>query len=143
MLCQRLQVVAKYRSIDLRLEAVEPLLVQGDRERLQRMILNLVDNAIKYTRTAGHVLLSSKREGEWCVLLVSDDGIGIPMEEREQVFQPFYRSADARSLAAKGTGLGLSIARSIAHAHGGTIQVESAPDRGSTLRISIPSIRDF
>jgi two-component system, OmpR family, sensor kinase len=140
---RRLQVVAESRSIeihiDLHLEAVEPLIVQGDRDRLQRMVLNLVENAIKYTRPAGHVRLSLKREGQWAVILVSDDGVGIPEEEREQIFQPFYRSADALSMEVKGTGLGLSIARSIAQAHGGTIRVESTVGGGSTFKVSIPA----
>jgi two-component system, OmpR family, sensor kinase len=136
--CQRLRVVAESQSIDLRLEVAERLVVQGDRERLQRMMVNLIENAIKYTESGGQVTLSLKREDEWCALLVSDSGIGIPAEDREQIFQPFYRSVDGRSLAVKGTGLGLSIARSIAQAHGGTIQVESKLGHGSTFKVLIP-----
>ena len=140
---RRLQVVAESHSVDLRTESAEPMIIQGDRERLRRMILNLVENAIKYTKPSGHVTLSLKREGGWAVLLVSDDGIGIPEDEHERIFQPFYRSADTRSQEIKGTGLGLSIARSIAQAHGGNIRVESLPDRGSTFIVSIPFIRNF
>lgn len=140
---RRLQVVAESRSIDLRRGTVEPVIVGGDRERLQRMVLNLAENAIKYTKASGHVTLSLKREGQWAVLLVSDNGIGIPEDDRAQIFRPFYRSEGARSLEVKGTGLGLSIAASIAHAHGGTIEVESELGSGSTFRVSIPSIRDF
>jgi heavy metal sensor kinase len=141
--CSRLQVVAESRSIDLRRDRIEPVTVQGDRERLQRMILNLVENAIKYTNPPGHVTLSLQSEGQRAVLQVSDDGIGISEDDREQIFRPFYRSADTSSLEVKGTGLGLSIARSIAQAHGGAIQVESAPGHGSTFQVSIPLIRNF
>jgi signal transduction histidine kinase len=84
------------------------------------------------------VKLSLMREGMWGSLLVSDTGIGIPSGEQERIFQPFYRTADARSLAERGTGLGLSIARSIAMAHGGTIQMQSNPGQGSTFKVLIP-----
>jgi heavy metal sensor kinase len=134
----RLKPLADSHRIELRLGSIEPLCVQGDRERLQRMTFNLVDNAIKYTGAEGRVTLELQRDGGWASILVSDTGIGIPIEEQEHIFQPFYRTSAARPLAERGTGLGLPIAQSIAVAHGGTISVESAPGQGSSFKALIP-----
>jgi two-component system, OmpR family, sensor kinase len=134
----RLKPLADLRRVELRLGSVEPLRIQGDRERLQRMTSNLVDNAIKYTGAEGLVTLELQREGRWASILVSDTGIGIPVEEQKAIFQAFYRTSQAQSLPERGTGLGLSIAQSIAAAHGGTIHLESTPGRGSSFKILIP-----
>jgi heavy metal sensor kinase len=136
--CTQLKVMADSRPIEVRLVPTESISIQGDPELLRRLLLNLGDNAIKYTQPKGSVTFSLQREGKWASILVSDTGIGIPGEEQERIFQPFYRTAEARSLAEGGTGLGLSLARSIAMAHGGTIQVQSAPGRGSTFQVLIP-----
>jgi heavy metal sensor kinase len=140
---QILKPLAESRDVELRLGPTEPLFISGDRERLQRMISNLVDNAIKYTRSGGVVTLALERDGTNASITVSDTGIGIPAEEREQIFRAFYRSPEASSLAQSGTGLGLSIARSIAAAHSGTIHVESNPEKGSTFRVSLPISPDL
>ena len=132
---RQLKVLADDRAIELILDAAEPVAVQGDFERLRRMLLNLAENAVKYTGPGGRVRLSLKREGDRATIAVSDTGLGIPEEERERIFEPFYRAQDARSMAERGTGLGLSIARSIAAAHGGSIRVESEPGRGSTFTV--------
>ncbi len=136
----RLKPLADSHNIELRLGAIEPLSIQGDRERLQRMTSNLVDNAIKYTGAKGRVTLGLQHDSRWASILVSDTGSGIAVEEQKHIFQAFYRTSEARSLAERGTGLGLSIAQSIAVAHGGTIQVESAPGQGSSFRVSIPIV---
>jgi heavy metal sensor kinase len=136
----RLKPLADSHGIELRLGAMEPLRIQGDRERLERMTSNLVDNAIKYTGAEGRVTLALQHDSRWASILVSDTGSGIPIEEQKHIFQAFYRTEQARSLAERGTGLGLSIAQSIAVAHGGTIQVESAPGQGSSFRVSIPIV---
>lgn len=130
--------LAEGRGVELHLGPAEPLRVEGDPERIQRMVSNLVDNAIKYTGPGGMVSLALKKEGAMAAIAVSDTGIGIPGEERERIFQSFYRTSEARSIAEKGTGLGLSIARSIAAAHNGTIRVESNLDRGSIFTILLP-----
>jgi signal transduction histidine kinase len=136
----RFKPLADSHGIELRLGAMEPLHIQGDRERLERMTSNLVDNAIKYTGAEGRVTLGLQHDSRWATILVSDTGSGIPVEEQKHIFQAFYRTAQTRSLAERGTGLGLSIAQSIAVAHGGTIQVESALGRGSSFRVSIPIV---
>jgi heavy metal sensor kinase len=136
----RLKPLADSHRIELRLGTIEPLRIQGDRERLQRMTANLLDNAIKYTGAEGRVTLGLQHDSRWASIIVSDTGSGIPIEEQKQIFQAFYRTSEARSLAERGTGLGLSIAQSIAAAHGGTIQVESIPGQGSSFRVSIPLV---
>lgn len=134
----RLKVLAEGRSVALRLGPTEPLSIVGDREHLRRLLLNLTDNAIKYTGPGGSVALSLQGNEKWASVVVADTGIGIPVDEQEKIFRPFYRTDEARSQAENGTGLGLCIARSIAAAHGGAIQVESTPGAGSTFRVLLP-----
>jgi signal transduction histidine kinase len=100
--------------------------------------LNLVDNGIKYTPSGGRVTLSLDRDGAWAVMHVADSGIGLTPEEREQIFQRFYRAPSALEQGKEGSGLGLCIARSIAEAHGGHVQVESTPRQGSTFTLLLP-----
>lgn len=135
---RQLKPIADSHGVELRLESPEHVAIQGDRERLQSMVSNLADNAIKYTRPGGTVTLSLKDEGNMAAVVVSDTGIGIPAEERERIFQTFYRAPEGRAMAENGTGLGLAIAMSIAVAHHGTIRVESSPESGSTFTASIP-----
>jgi heavy metal sensor kinase len=132
------KVLADAHAVTLHLGPVEPVSIQGDPERLRRLLLNLVDNGIKYTPPGGEVTLSLERDEEWASLKVSDTGIGLSPEDLERVFQPFYRAAETRSRGEGGAGLGLCIARSIAEAHSGRIQVESALGRGSTFTVRLP-----
>ncbi|MDH7475834.1 MAG: ATP-binding protein, partial [Anaerolineae bacterium] len=113
--------------------------LRGDRQRLQRVIANLLDNALKYTPAGGEVTLSLQREPGWVCLSVSDTGIGIPPEDLPHIFERFYRSDKARTRGKGGTGLGLAIAKWIAEAHNGRITVESAPNRGSTFTVWLPA----
>ena len=104
-------------------------------------MLNLLDNAIKYTPPDGQVSAGWKTQGEQLELQVKDTGIGIAHEHLPYLFDRFYRIDKARSRAGGGVGLGLAIARWIAEAHGGSIHVESAPDQGSTFIVLLPSRR--
>jgi heavy metal sensor kinase len=131
-------VLAEARGVSLELKSVEPVIVQGDREHLRRLLLNLVDNAIKYTPVGGRVSLSLHHDDTWATLCVADTGIGLAPDEHERIFQRFYRAPAAMSQAEEGSGLGLCIARSIAQAHGGRIQVDSAPGRGSAFTVLLP-----
>lgn len=132
------RVLADAQAIALHLGPMESVSIQGDPERLRRLLLNLVNNGIKYTPPGGRVTLSLQRDGGLASLRVSDTGIGLSKEERELVFQRFYRAAEARSRGEGGIGLGLCIARSIAEAHGGKIRVESTPARGSAFTVLLP-----
>jgi signal transduction histidine kinase len=111
--------------------------VRGDRERLRQVIQNLVDNAVKYSSAGGCVRVHATADDGRVLIDVHDDGPGIAPEDHELIFEKFGRSN--AGAAKPGTGLGLFIARSIAEAHGGTIQVESVPERGSVFRLELPS----
>ncbi|HSR09827.1 MAG TPA: heavy metal sensor histidine kinase [Thermodesulfobacteriota bacterium] len=131
-------VLAEKKGVDLRLGTVEEISVPADPERLRRVLLNLVENAVKYTPCGGRVTISLGRRGDRAAVRVRDTGMGIAPEERERIFDRFYRSADARARGEGGAGLGLCIARSIVEAHRGTIEVESAPGQGSTFTVLLP-----
>jgi heavy metal sensor kinase len=132
------KILADSRNIHLLLGEMEPLSIQGDYERLRRVLLNLVDNGIKYTPAGGRVTLSLQRQGQWASFQVADSGIGLSPEDRTRIFERFYRSAEARSQGEGGSGLGLCIARSIVEAHDGKVQVESTPGQGSTFTVLLP-----
>jgi two-component system, OmpR family, sensor kinase len=112
-------------------------LVEGDPDRLKQLLLNLVENAIKYT-PSGEVRLSLLKQDDKVGLRVSDTGMGIPAEDLPHIFERFYRVDKARSREKGGAGLGLSIADWIAQAHGGFIKVESQPGKGSTFTVWLP-----
>ncbi len=132
------QILAAHKQIDLQLGPTEPIVIEGDPERLRRLVLNLTNNAIKYTPSGGQVMLSLQRCQDRAAIRVADTGIGLSPEEQERVFQRFYRSDNARLHDAEGSGLGLCIARSIADAHGGSIELDSTPGVGSTFTVRFP-----
>ena len=117
---------------------VEPISVEGDRDRLKQLVLILLDNALKYTPEAGQVRISLGRSGGLATLAVRDDGIGIPAEALPHVFERFYRADPARGRDPGGTGLGLSIARWIVEQHGGEISIQSTVGSGTTVTASLP-----
>jgi heavy metal sensor kinase len=135
---EAVRVLAEAHGVALKLGSVEPVTIYGDRDHLRRLLLNLVDNGIKYTPTGGLVTLTMQCDGEWAALRVADTGIGLAAEEQERIFQRFYRTPEAMSQAEAGSGLGLCIARSIAEAHGGRIEVQSAVGYGSTFTAFLP-----
>jgi signal transduction histidine kinase len=136
--CAQARVLADAHGVLLGLDSVAPMTIQGDGVHLRRLLLNLVDNGIKYTPAGGRVTLSLRRDDGWAVLRVSDTGIGLAPDEQEHVFQRFYRAPEALSRGEEGSGLGLCIARSIAEAHGGRIEVESTVGCGSTFTVFLP-----
>ena len=116
--------------------------VSGDPVKLQQVIYNLVDNAIKYTPRGGNVWVNLFTSSGRAVLEVKDNGIGIPKESLPHLFERFYRVDKARSRSTGGTGLGLSIVQSIVHLHGGDIEVESEENVGTTFRVYLPLVDD-
>lgn len=114
-----------------------PVCARADAARLEQVTANLVSNALKYSPEGGEVVLSVGAEAGWGVLSVRDRGIGLTEEEKATLFEPFRRVGPLRDRI-PGVGLGLSVARRIVAAHGGTIDVESAPGRGSTFRVRLP-----
>jgi two-component system, OmpR family, phosphate regulon sensor histidine kinase PhoR len=113
--------------------------IRGDLSSLQEILQNLLDNAVRYTPSGGHICVRAQSTGQEVVISVSDTGIGIPKVEQERIFERFYRADPARSREMGGTGLGLAIAKHLVEAHGGHIQVESEVSRGSTFSIFLPS----
>ena len=115
----------------------EPLVVDGDRDRLSQVVGNLLSNAIKYSPLEGEVRVSVGGEGSDAVVAVADDGIGIRAEDAPHVFDKFFRASDAAATVG-GTGLGLAVARDIVLSHEGTLHVESEPGQGSTFVLRLP-----
>lgn len=118
------------------------VIVEGDSHSLHRLILILVDNAVKYTPERGAVTVSLTRSGRCAVIEVRDNGIGIAPQDLPQIFERFYRADKARSREFGGAGLGLSIARWEAEAHGGEMEVESTLGQGSVFRVRLPLADD-
>ncbi|MCI0692662.1 heavy metal sensor histidine kinase [candidate division KSB1 bacterium] len=131
------QALAEGRPLHLTLTAPEQVVVAGDASRLRRLLLNLVENAIKYT-PEGKVEIAVQRADAQAIITVSDTGIGIAPEHLEHIFERFYRIDPDRSRETGGSGLGLSICAAIAHAHGGEIHVVSAVGKGSTFEVKLP-----
>ncbi len=130
--------LAESTGVSVRLGAVTGATVVGDGTALRRAVLNLVENAVKYTPPGGKVEIALHVDDGRAAVAVSDTGVGIPADAVETVFQPFVRLDTARSRATGGAGLGLSIARSIALAHGGSLEVASTPGAGSTFTLRLP-----
>jgi signal transduction histidine kinase len=130
------QKVAPERSIITVIN--DELTVLGDEHRLTQVLSNLVDNAIKYTDTDGKIVISLQREGNSAVVAVRDTGEGISPTHLPLIFNRFYRVHKAGPRAAQGTGLGLSIVKHLVEAHGGSVEVTSTPDIGSTFRVILP-----
>jgi two-component system phosphate regulon sensor histidine kinase PhoR len=134
-----MKVLAQDKSIALSISVEEGVYLEGDRTHLQQVVLNLVDNAIKYTQEGGaiHVRLYVK---DWRTIIeVSDNGAGIPSHALPHVFERFYRADKARSRASGGAGLGLSIVKAICTAHRAAIFVTSEEGKGSSFSVEFPS----
>jgi len=135
---EALRPTADEKGVSLAVISGDPVTVQGDEDALLQLLLNLLDNALKYTETGGRVELGWKANTSEAEIWVRDSGIGIAEEHLSRIFDRFYRVDEARSRAAGGAGLGLSISRWIAGAHGGSISVESAFGGGSIFTIRLP-----
>lgn len=140
---EQMRLVAEDAGISLEYADLQPVPVMGDRARLQQVVVNLLDNAIKYTPHGGTVRLNTLRLGREGVLEIRDTGIGIPSEAVAHVFERFYRVDDARSRDSGGVGLGLAIVKAICTAHGASIEVTSSVGVGSRVSIRFPLARDF
>ena len=131
-------VLGKDREIETILGHLEPTQIVGDELRLRELLLNIVDNAIKYSQNKSVVEINLTHANGMATISVKDQGIGISPEEQKVIFNRFFRSDSARAHAQKGTGLGLAICKWIAETHQGTIRVESSPGKGSRFTISLP-----
>jgi heavy metal sensor kinase len=131
-------LLAEDKNITVASESSSPVMIQGDRARLKQVVVNLLDNAIKYTPNGGRITLKISQDNGYAVLDVTDDGVGIPADALPHVFKRFFRVDGSRSRDQGGAGLGLSIVKSICDAHGAKVEVSSAPGLGSHFRIRQP-----
>lgn len=132
-----MQPLAEERGLHLELGQLAPVTVLGDAARLIQVLLSLLDNALTYTPTGGHVTVTVQVKEAQAWVSISDTGIGIEAADLPHVFERFYRADRARSRAAGGSGLGLALAQDIVRAHGGTIVAASQPGRGSTVTVML------
>ncbi len=139
---ERAAIMAQGRDVTIQTEiSSRALSASIDADRLLQLLLNLIENAIRHSPPGGSIAIGAAAHDGRAELWVDDEGLGIPEEERELVFSPFYRSPRDRSSRDGGSGLGLAIARSIAVAHGGTLVAESSPSGGARLVARIPLLR--
>jgi signal transduction histidine kinase len=132
------EAAAREKGLSWRLEVEQDLPeIELDPDRMAQALGNLLSNAVKFTPAGGQVAISVHRMEKELVMEVEDSGPGIPQGEQEKVFQPFYRGSQGRRIV-QGMGLGLSIVRQVAEAHGGQIEVESQPGKGSCFRLRLP-----
>ena len=136
-----LRPLADPRQIHLALEAPAALQLRGDSSRLHRALLNLFDNALRYSPDGGELRVSLDSRGDWCQLSVADQGPGLSEDDLAHLFQRFYRGDPARARSQRiGSGLGLSIVQQIAVTHGGRIQASNRPEGGALLELILPGV---
>lgn len=137
-ICAELQPQAEQRSITLVFHpGSRDVQALGDKDRLKQVMVNLIENSIKYNRPGGEVAVSCERSDHRVLISVSDTGVGIPPEHVPRIFERFYRVDKERSREAGGTGLGLAIVKHIVEAHGGTVEVRSDVGKGSTFSFEL------
>jgi signal transduction histidine kinase len=132
---EQMNLLAEDKGISISCDASEPAPVKGNRVRLKQVVVNLLDNAIKYTPAKGAIHLRVLGVNGHAVLEVEDNGIGIPPDALPHIFERFYRVDEARSAESESAGLGLSIVKSICTAHGAEVEAQSTVGRGSCFRV--------
>ncbi|HLQ76742.1 MAG TPA: heavy metal sensor histidine kinase [Terriglobia bacterium] len=137
-LVETLAPIAAEKGVSLDLESDPGIVVRGDKEWLERALLNLLDNAIKYTSAGGRVTVRASDDSTGVRLQIEDTGIGIPREALPRIFERFYRADPARNKTVEGVGLGLSLVKWIVEEHGGTIEATSHPGDGTRLTLHLP-----
>lgn len=129
-------------DISLRLTTDASWMVHGDRLHLTSVVFNLIDNALKYVKGTPQIKITLSAKDQKVILQVADNGIGIPAEFQEKIFEKFFRVPAEMGVKANGHGLGLSYVANVVQQHGGTIKVDSAPGHGSTFTIELPGERE-
>ena len=139
-LVEQIEPVARAKDLTLRFERGDPVHVHGDADWLKRAVLNLLDNAIKFTRPGGSVVVAVSASGTDARLTVRDTGIGIEPADAEHIFERFFRADRSRTPVVGGAGLGLSLVQWIVERHHGRIEVDSRPGEGAAFTISLPQL---
>jgi heavy metal sensor kinase len=138
--CRSVQPLAAARNIELECRSGEDVAVRGDEELLRRMVMNLLDNAIRYTPPGGRVSATIEAHGSDVRIRVADTGVGIASDATGRVFDRFYRADKARNRQQGGFGLGLAIVKWIAESHHGAVDLTSQPGQGSTFTVRLPTV---
>jgi len=138
---EQMRLMAEDRGIAIELSALNRAVIRGDRSRIKQIVVNLLDNAIRFTPARGSVILRTSEDDTYALLEVIDTGVGIPKVSLPLVFDRFYRADEARSRDDGGAGLGLSIVKSICSMHGADIEVSSQLGEGSCFRVRFPRRR--
>jgi heavy metal sensor kinase len=136
----QMRLLSEEKQLSLEFDLEPGVRVQGSTSRLKQVVVNLLDNAIKYSKPGGHIRISVRASESAAWLEVSDDGVGIPAGSLPHVFERFYRADRARSRETGGSGLGLSIAQAIAKVHGGALHVTSTEGVGTGVTLELPRI---
>ncbi len=134
----QLSLLAEEKALSLRADAADAVFVAGDRDRLKQVLVNLIDNAIKYTPDDGEVAVTVGATADHAFVEVRDSGIGIEVTDQDRVFDRFFRVSTDRG--ERGSGLGLAIVKSICQAHGGEVSVHSTPGEGTCFRVELPLV---
>ncbi len=137
--CRSAQSLAGPRHIQLECPLHDDIAFCGDEELVRRMVINLIDNAIRYTPEGGRVTVTLESRGGGIAIHIADTGAGIAPEVAAHVFERFYRGDKARSRQDGGFGLGLAIVKWIAESHNGAVELASTPGVGSTFTVNLPS----
>jgi len=135
----RVDIEAKGHTVTFSPTGEIPALT-ADKERIEQVIINVLSNSVKYTPDNGEIRLQAKSDGKEITFSITDNGIGIPKEDIDHIFERFYRVEKSRTSETGGTGLGLAIARELIEAHGGTIRIESELGKGSSFTIVLPVV---
>ena len=133
-----LLILAEPHGIQVEMAVCEEISLRGDRHRLRQLLLNLADNAVKYNQRAGRITMSLRRADECAEFIITNTGVGIVPELLPRVFDRFFRGDAAHGNIVDGCGLGLSIAQWIVSAHGGKIQIASAPTKPTIVTVQLP-----
>jgi len=136
IVAEQQETAADQKNINIETDIEENIVVTGDESMIIRMVLNLMDNAIKYGREGGKVRMSLTKDEGYAVCSVTDDGIGIKKEDLEKIWERFYRVDASRS--EEGSGLGLAMVEALVRAHGGVVEASSTPDVGSCFTVKLP-----
>ena len=135
-----MRVYADIKNIKIEDIIQDNLILEGKKEDLTRLIINLLKNAVDYNKQGGKIIISLKKKSNKIILIVEDTGIGIKKEDIDQIFERFYKADNSRTLNSSSTGLGLSIVKEIIDEHNGQIEVNSQINQGTTFTITLPSI---
>ena len=139
---EQMSLLAEDKDISIVCDAQQPVPVNGNRVRLKQVVVNLLDNAVKYTPAKGAIQLRVLTANDHAILEVEDNGTGVPPDALPHIFERFYRVDPARSAESESAGLGLAIVKSICTAHGAEVSAESTAGRGSCFRVKLPRSKD-